>query len=478
MGIISQLLHGPASYEMKAAEAQASEPETTATAVTIPATSIPVDANWPEEADFVGYLNGLHSREYAVRTVVDFIVRNIASLPFKVYRKDDHGDPMEVTQGALYELVKRPSALPGMSRYRFTQHLLEDMLMEDKWLCLLGLNDDGGYSLRRIPPGHYTLHGNAFGELQSVDINGGGIVRDKTFPLPDPRVVLDVGYISSLRFGDPVTTALKPLLSEARAMARYRANIAARGAQIPAYVFRPKEVPWASQDDYDEWVQGIRNYSLGGGGEGFMPTFKDGMEIRTVENMFKPIDMNDLEARQNINILVATAFQISPENIGFRTGTNSNIASYKEKLWNVELIPYITAFEDALNLSLPTAVGEPDCYIKANLDAKLRGTLESQYHALSTATGRPFMETNRARRLLDMPPVPGGDQLITPLNVTEGGQPSPQDGGQTQNAQNGSSPNGKTADALAIFNEFKRLRQYDADFRRQWDDMKGSSDEI
>ena len=212
----------------------------------------------------------------------------------------------------------------------------------------------------------------------------------------------------------------------------------------------------------------------GGGMAGTWPVFKDGMEIRTVENLFKPVDMADLEAREKINEQVCLAFQISPENIGFRTGTNSNISAYKEKLWNVELLPYLVAFEEALNLTLPEAVGEPDCYIKANLDAKLRGTMETQYQALSTATGRPFMTTDEARELLDRPKLPGGDQLITPLNVSEGGQPSPQDGGQTQNAQQGASPNGKQ-----MLAEFKRLYTYDAGFRASWDSMtKGeTSDE-
>ena len=190
------------------------------------------------------------------------------------------------------------------------------------------------------------------------------------------------------------------------------------------------------------------------------------MEVRAIGELFKPVDMADLDAREKINEQVCLAFQISPENIGFRSGTNSNISAYKEKLWNVELLPYLVAFEEALNLTLPEAVGEPDCYIKANLDAKLRGTMETQYQALSTATGRPFMTTDEARELLDRPKLPGGDQLITPLNVSEGGQPSPQDGGQTQNAQQGASPNGKQ-----MLAEFKRLYTYDAGFRASWDSM-------
>lgn len=475
MGLFDRLLHGPALASFRSY----ADPTNMGVSLPVtPATSVSNGDPWPTDTQFEYDLNGMYCREYAVRTVVDFIVRNIASLPLKVYRKDSNGDPIEVTNGPFYELMKRPSRMPGVSRYRFVQTLLEDMLLEDKWLCLLGMDSKGTYNLRRMPVDMYHLTANSFGEIQSVRIDGHAIIPDKTYSLPDPRVVLDIGYVSSLQFGAKLTDVLLPLLAETRALMKYRENIAKNGGQIPAYVFRPKEVPWASQEDYDEFSQGMRNYAASGGMAGGMPTLKDGMEIRAVENIFKPVDMNDLEARNDINIAVATAFQISPENIGFRTGTNSNIAAYKEKLWNVELLPYITALEEALNLTIPSAVGEPDCYVKANLDSKLRGTMETQYQALSTATGRPFMSTNYARRLLDMPPVKGGDELITPLNVSEGGQPSPQDGGQTQNAQQADSPNGKTAQALAMFNEFKRLHQYDAGFKHEWDGMKGQSDEI
>lgn len=432
--------------------------------------SMPPAIDWPTEREWEQAANGLHCREYAVRVVVDYITRQLASLPLKVYRRNADGDAEEVHGTALSRLVRHPSDLPGMSRYRFFASLIRDMLLEDKWLCTLGVNRYGEYFLRRIPADGYSLSANGFGEITGVTISAVDGNPGGSFPLPSPRILLDVGYIDGLRLGDPVTNVLRPLLSEARAMAEYRRSIAEHGYQIPAYVFRPKEMPWNSQEDYDDFTQGLRNYVSGGGMAGSWPTLKDGMEIRTVDNLFKPVDMADLDAREKINEQVALAFQISPENIGFRTGTNSNIAAYKEKLWNIELLPYLVAFEEALNLTLPAAVGEPDCYVKANLDAKLRGTLETQYQALSTATGRPFMTTNQAREILDMPRVDGGDELITPLNVSQGGQPSPQDGGRTQNAQQGASPNGKNA-APAIFNEFQRLYRYDAGFRQRWDAM-------
>ena len=468
MGLFDRLLRGPAAVVLKSAD--------TANLPTIMDAATPSVIDWPTEREWEHAANGLYCREYAVRVVVDYITRQLASLPLKVYRRNADGDAEEVHGTPLVQLVRHPSRLPGMSRYRFYASLIRDMLLEDKWLCTLGLERDGSYTLRRIPVEGYSLSANGFGEItgvtiDSVDGNPGG-----TYQLPSPRILLDVGYVDGLHFGDPITRVLRPLLSEARAMAEYRRSIAEHGYQIPAYVFRPKEMPWNTQEDYDEFVQGLRNYAANGGMAGSIPTLKDGMEIRTIDNLFKPVDMADLEAREKINEQVALAFQISPENIGFRTGTNSNIAAYKEKLWNIELLPYLVAFEEALNLTLPAAVGEPDCYIKANLDAKLRGTLETQYQALSTATGRPFMTTNQAREILDMPKIEGGDELITPLNVAQGGQPSPQDGGRTQNAQQAASPNGKAA--VAVFDEFQRLYQYDAGFRHRWDAMtRGETDD-
>ena len=128
MGFLNNLLRGPAAIAMKGAE-----PETGALPTV--GDAMPEAISWPTEEDFAGYVNGMYCREYAVRVVVDFITRQLASLPLKVYRKNADGDAEEIRDGALARLVKRPSELPGMSRYRFYASLIRDMLLEDRWLC-------------------------------------------------------------------------------------------------------------------------------------------------------------------------------------------------------------------------------------------------------------------------------------------------------------------------------------------------------
>ena len=278
MGFLNNLLHGPAVLAMKNAE-----PETPTIM-----DSMPEAISWPTDAEFAGYANGMYCREYAVRVVVDFISRQLASLPLKVYRKNADGDAEEVRDGALAKLIRHPSDLPGMSRYRFYATLIRDMLLEDRWLCTLGSNRAGdGNTLRRIPPDGYSLTANGFGELTGVTISSVAENKGGTYRLPDPRIVLDIGYIDGLNLGDPITDVLRPLLAEARVMAKYRKSIAENGYQIPAYVYRPKEMPWESQADYDDFTQGLRNYVAGGGMAGTWPVFKDGMEIRTVDNLIQ-----------------------------------------------------------------------------------------------------------------------------------------------------------------------------------------------
>lgn len=55
---------------------------------------------------------GVYDREAAVRTVIDHIARNIASMPFKVYTRQPDGDRVEDTTSPLAQLMAKPSVLP------------------------------------------------------------------------------------------------------------------------------------------------------------------------------------------------------------------------------------------------------------------------------------------------------------------------------------------------------------------------------
>lgn len=424
-----------------AAFRSAGEPARPATGATLPSSGATEDlardalSGWPEGG------RDAWRREYAVRTVVDFVAQKIASLPFHAYRVAPDGDHVRADGTELARLLADPSIVPCETRYRLFHALVADTMLKDRFCCLVALDSDYDWRLRRIPPESFDVSYNALGEPTRVSVTLP--TGTQTYDLPDQRVVLSLGFGGDCGSPFPVPDSLRPLLDEAREMASYRRSVARNSGRVPAWVSRPAGTDWASDEAREEFIQGMRAYRRGGGKEGGWPLLEDGMEIHTLD-AFKPVDVADLDARDKINVTVCNAYHISPENVGFRTGNKSSVQAYKEQLWNVELRPYIVAFEQVLNKALPPALDEAGTWVEANLDAQLRGTTSEQYQALSTATGRPFMATDEARRILSLPTLGEGyDRPITPLNVTEGGQPSPQDGGRTQNAQEGESPNGE-----------------------------------
>jgi hypothetical protein len=72
---------------------------------------------------------------------------------------------------------------------------------------------------------------------------------------------------------------------------------------------------------------------------------------------------------------------------------------------------------------LVQAYGWTDGCFEFNLDEKHMG--DNRLTALVSATGRPVLTTNEGRAMVNKPPIDGGDELITPLNVIAGENPKP-----------------------------------------------------
>jgi hypothetical protein len=70
---------------------------------------------------------------------------------------------------------------------------------------------------------------------------------------------------------------------------------------------------------------------------------------------------------------------------------------------------------------------DPNAYVEFDLAEKLKGSFEERASIIQASVGGPWMTRNEARADNNLPPIEGGDELIVPLNVIEGGQSSPQD---------------------------------------------------
>ena len=64
-------------------------------------------------------------------------------------------------------------------------------------------------------------------------------------------------------------------------------------------------------------------------------------------------------------------------------------------------------------------------YVEFNLKDKLRGSFSEEADLLGKAIGAPWMTVNEGRAKQNMTSLPGGDELIRPLNVTANGDQNP-----------------------------------------------------
>lgn len=357
-----------------------------------------------------------------LRKVVDFIARNVASVPLNAFERVSDVKRRRLVSEPLADLMRSPR--PGVAPYRFWRDVLSDGLLYDRWVVLQTADDDANPSLLRIPARQTWIKLDALGQVENIMWWNGEEWRK----LPMELAIFDFGFAPSSAGLSPVET-LRDVLSEGAEAIRWRRELWQNGTRAPGYIHRPLDAKW---DDTarNRFVESLRaQFGRDGTRPGGLPLLEDGMEIRKMD-IFSPRDMTDVEVRQLSAVEVAAAFHVPPELVGAREGTYSNVDAFRQMLWSTALGPYIDAWQGALNAQLVPrfAEGRP-VYVEANIDSKLRGSFLEQAQVMQSATGAPWLTRNEVRAMQNRAPIEGGDELVVPLNVLVGGQASPRDSG-------------------------------------------------
>lgn len=394
-------------------------------------------------SDYADAGSSIWGSQPSVRKVVDFIARNIASIPFHVYDRVSDTDRVRVTDHPLDLVMSRPSAAPGVTPFRFWHGVLTDWLIHDRWAAMK-VTTGGRTELRRIPARRFRFVTDGLEQITAIKVwRADGTAKEHA---PE-RFVFDTGYGGGGGGTSPMK-AIHHLLEETAESIAYRRSVWKNGARVPLVLERERQ--WSTPQAKSRFVAGWAAFMRGGGREGGTPILEDGMKAVKLD-AFSPVDTEALEGRKLTDIEVASFFHLAPELVGAREGTYSNVDAFRQMLYRDSLGPYITALEQAINVGLTDdlAAGR-SLYIEAHVEAKLRGSFIEQAQVLSTATGRPWMVTDEARGRMNLPAL-GGDagELVTPLNVVVGGQASPRDSG-SQNLGGQSSRAGVHTKAAAV----------------------------
>ncbi|GAA2046327.1 hypothetical protein GCM10009800_37380 [Nocardiopsis rhodophaea] len=368
-------------------------------------------------------LGEIYRRQPQVRTVVGFLARNVAQLGLHVYRRVSDTDRERVTDHPLARLLARPLPQTKLTRYHLLFRVAADLCIHDA-AFIVKVRDTSGtvVGLIPVPVPWVTPDGGSWIAPESYRIAGGPEV-------PATDVIHLHGYATdSLWGGTSPLEALRDVLIEEHEANKHRQQMWRNGARTSGFIQRP--APKGNRDWSDEARERFKRefadlYTGDGPGAGGVPVLEDGMTY--VPAGLDPRQAQYIEARKLTREEVAAAYFIPPPLVGILDhATFSNIREQHKHLYQDTLGPLLTQIDESFEVQLADEFGD-GLYLEFNIQEKLRGSFEEQAAAASTATGAPWMTVNETRARNNLPAVEGGDELVTPLNVSKGGQASPRD---------------------------------------------------
>lgn len=374
----------------------------------------------------------LYATQPHLQTVVSFRARNVAQLKLQVFERVSDTDRRRVTDSPIAWLLKRPN--PQMTTYELFERLVTDLDLYDVayWLVVEDVESVSGWRIQPLLPSSVvnTKSSTAF----AVDTY---VVADEAtgrlVEVPAEKMLVFHGYSpSSLVSGVSKVQALKEVLAEQIEAWSFRRQMWQRGGRVGSYIWRPKDAGAWTGDDKKAFKADWREYAgRKGSRSGQTPVLEDGMELR--ETRFSAREQEWAETTKLSLQTVASVYHVNPVMVGILDNANfANTKEFRKMLYSETLGPLLEMIQDRVTTFLLPLV-DPDLagkgYLEFNISAKLAGDFEEQASVLSTLVGRPILSLDEGRAKLNYSAVEGGDTIITPLNVVEGGQASPQDGG-------------------------------------------------
>lgn len=371
----------------------------------------------------------LYQTQDNLQAVVNFLANSIAQLPLKVYTRSGETDRERDRTSKAALTLYRPNA--DQTSYEFIRALAVEYFVFGTvyaWV-LPDPESESGLQIRILPsewirdveyvtnyaPGALLVSPDDTGA--SVEVPASEFVQFRTYSAGSPG-----GFISPI-------SALRGTLQEQIEAGNFRKQLWASSGRLNAQILRPKDVEPFTEAAREKFLTAFREaWGPTGSKAGGFPLLEDGMEVKPFSTSFK--EQQWAESIQLSRESVAAAYGLNPALL-WHTGTQT-YASAKDNaraLYAECLGPVLQMFQQRINsFLLPRLDADPfNTYVEFDLTEKLKGSFEERASILQSAVGGPWMTRNEARADNNLPPIEGGDELIVPLNVVEGGQASPQD---------------------------------------------------
>jgi HK97 family phage portal protein len=342
----------------------------------------------------------------AVYRAVVVISTKAASLPLHIYMKNEDGTRERFEAESTRFIWDRPN--PEMSAQTFWEMVIGHEVMGDAFIWVAKNGAGEPLQLWPIEPARVRVGRTADkrkvyeidGELPMLDFAAGGeIVHVPNWSRGNLRGVSPVQLAANaLSLGMSAQAYAERFYSQSTVPQ----GIISTDADLTQDEAETLAAIWSAQRS------GLQNAHRDA-------VLSSGAKYQAVS--ISPADAQLLEERSFTVAEVSRIFGVPPHmlyDLERSTSWGTGIEAQSRGFLTDTLQAHLVRFEQAINYAL---LGQDaSTYAKFSLDAFLRATTAERYQAYALGYGR-WLSTNDIRRLEDMPPVDGGDDVLAALNL-------------------------------------------------------------
>jgi HK97 family phage portal protein len=341
---------------------------------------------------------------------IKILAESVSKLPLKVYQEDENGINKAVRH-YLYKLLKlRPN--PYMSASDFAKCNETQRNTYGNAYVNIEMDSKGRIiGLWPIDSTKVKIWIDDIGLLSSknkiwyeVDVG-----TEKRKLMPDEILQFKSGVTLDGIVGIAPLDYLRATVENAASAGKFINNFYKQGLQVKGIVQYVGDLNPEAQkkfrEKFEEMSAGLKNSHR--------------IALMPIGYEFKPISlsMSDAQFLENTELTIrqiATAFGIKMHQLNdLSRATHHNVAEQQGQFYVDTLLPILTMYEQEMTYKLFLDSELDDgYYVKFNVDSILRADIKTRFEAYAIGIQNGFLEPDEARAKEDLPPKPGGNQLI------------------------------------------------------------------
>jgi len=352
-----------------------------------------------------------------LQNCVTLLAESMGQLPLELYHRRDKGQREAAINHPLYDVLRyQPNGF--QTPYEFQECKQMACGLRGNSFSWIDRRDDG--NVKALWP----LMNDATQVLKGADLLPYYRIGSNE-PVP-MRMVHHVRWGSLNHYvGMSPIELHAEAVGLAQAVRQYTGKSFANGVAVSGVIERPREAPAIKDQATIDRILDQWGSKFGGMDNAKKVAFlQEGMA-------FKPVSMSHVDA-EIVNILkltgtdVARMYKIPLPMVNDLEKANYNtIEQLLIQFVVFALLPWVKRHEQAMMRDFLLPQDRREYFIEFNLSGLLRGDQKSRYEAYAIGRQWGWLSVNDIRRLENMPPVPGGDVYLQPLNMVDASKGMP-----------------------------------------------------